>query len=49
MNGKINEIISIWLKCEITGDGAMSQIIKILEEDERRKNEIINACTKEKS
>ncbi|MFT8352766.1 hypothetical protein [Clostridium saccharoperbutylacetonicum] len=37
-----------WLKCELIGDEAMTQIDKILHGYEGNKNEINNACTKEK-
>ncbi|EKQ50282.1 MULTISPECIES: hypothetical protein [unclassified Clostridium] len=49
INEKLEIIITRWFKCEITGDEAMSQIVKSLAEEERSKDEIINACTKEKS
>lgn len=49
MNEKLEIIITRWFKCEITGDEAMSQIVKTLAEEGRSKDEIINACTKEKS
>lgn len=47
MNRKIEIINERWLKCEITGDEAMSQIVKILDEEGSIKDEVVNACSKE--
>jgi len=47
INEKFENIISLWLRCEITGDGAMSEIVKILNEEEKDKDEVVNGCTKE--
>lgn len=41
---KIGVIIDRWLKCEATGDEAMSQISKLHGEG-RKENEAANACT----
>lgn len=46
-NIEIEDIISRWLKCDITGDGAMAEISKIYE-DRRGRNETINVYTQEK-
>lgn len=48
MNKKLKNIIEKWFKCDMTGDEAMAQINKILHGDERNKNEINDACIKEK-
>lgn len=43
---RIEIIIKKWLKCELIGDEAMTQIYKILHGDEGNKNEINDACAK---
>jgi len=45
---RIEIIIKKWLKCELIGDEAMTQIDGILHGNEGNKNEINDACTKEK-
>ena len=47
MNQKFENIISRWLKCEQTGDGTMSEIIKILDEEGKNKNEAADVYIKE--
>ncbi len=46
-NIEIEDVISRWFKCDITGDGAMAEIAKIYE-DRRSRNETINVYTQEK-
>lgn len=45
---RIEIIIKKWLKCELIGDEAMTQIDKIFHRNEGNENEINDACTKEK-
>lgn len=45
---EIKFVIDQWLKCEITGDNAMGQVVEIFEKNRGDKDEIINARTKEK-
>lgn len=49
MSGSIEEVISEWLRCEITGDGAMTKIVKILNKEGIYTDEVVNAYTKEQS
>lgn len=43
---EIGVIIDKWLRCEITGDNAMGQVVAILK-DRGNKDEIINARIEE--
>lgn len=45
---EIKFVIDQWLKCEITGDNAMGQVVEIFKKNRGNQDEIINACTKEK-
>lgn len=43
----IEEVISAWLRSEITGDGVMNEIVKILKEESIYIDEVVNAYTEE--